>query len=175
MPRPTPDKLTSRDNIELSPVREVHAGSIMASLGAIIHWSDSHEVRRSIMDIVDFPINDMTAFLVVNQLAYRGALRPTELARILGTGRPNMTKITTRLEGAGLVTRTADPDDHRGVLIALTHTGRTIGERIVDHADTRMRDSLDAWSDEDRKTLGELLGRLAAGAEAEGYRVRFHG
>lgn len=175
MPRPAADRLTPREDIELSPMREVRPGSIMASLGAIIHWADSHEVRRSFMDAVEFPIDDVTAFLVVNHLAYRGALRPTELARIVGTGRPNMTKIATRLESAGLVTRTADPDDDRGILIALTDRGRKVGERIVAQADARIRDSLVGWSDADCEALRELLGRLAAGAEAEGYRTRPHG
>ena len=68
------------------------------SLAAVVHLVDSHDVRRRFMKAVQFPTDDMSMFLIVNQLTYRGALRPSDLATILGTGRSNLAKIARRLE-----------------------------------------------------------------------------
>ncbi|WP_432989574.1 MarR family winged helix-turn-helix transcriptional regulator [Dactylosporangium sp. CA-233914] len=169
MPRPAAHELASAGSVDLSPARRVDPGGLLASLGAIVHWSDSHDVRVSTMKAAGFPVDDVVLFLAVNQLAYRGALRPTELARALGTGRSNMTKITRRLEEADLILRTADPADDRGVLIALSSRGRDIGEKIIGHAEQRLRESLDDWPRADREELRRLLAKLADAAIADGY------
>lgn len=57
------------------------------------------------------------------RLSREGPRRLTELARAEGVSQPNMTQLVTRLERAGLVRRTADASDGRGVLVAVTSTG----------------------------------------------------
>ncbi|CAL9662345.1 MarR family transcriptional regulator [Streptomyces sp. ICN988] len=57
------------------------------------------------------------------RLSREGPRRLTELARAEGVSQPNMTQLVTRLERAGLVRRTADANDGRGVLVAVTSTG----------------------------------------------------
>ncbi|MEU1306912.1 MarR family winged helix-turn-helix transcriptional regulator [Streptomyces shenzhenensis] len=60
---------------------------------------------------------------VLARLGREGPQRLTELARAEGVSQPNMTQLITRLERAGLVRRTADHSDGRGVLVAATPTG----------------------------------------------------
>ncbi|WP_214106822.1 MarR family winged helix-turn-helix transcriptional regulator [Acrocarpospora catenulata] len=174
MPRPARARLASPADAELGPVRPVEQGTLLASLSTIIYWADSHEVRAEMMRAAGFPIPDVTLFLVVNHLAHRGALRPTDLARMLGTGPSNVTKIIHRLYEAGLVLRTADPDDDRSVLIALSPAGRVIGRRILDHAADRVDAIVDTWPADEREALRRMLARLADAAIADGYRPAPH-
>ncbi len=157
--------MTSRADI--SPVFDQDPLDLRLTVASIIHWADSREVREETMQRIRFPLDDMPMFLVVNQLTYRGALRPTDLASTLGTGRANMSKIVRRLEDAGLVTRIASETDERSILIALTPEGREIGERIVANADHHYRAVTEGWSAEDVSQLQRLLGRFARQAMLE--------
>lgn len=151
-------------DIDLSPAIAPDPLDLRVSLAAIIHWADSLTLRLTVMAAVDFPVNDVSMFLVVNQLSYRGAMRPSELAEALGTGRANLSKIAHRLDEAGLIVRVREPSDERSTLLALTPRGREIGERIMlqaqQHVDTMLAD----WSEEDTTTLKRLLSRLARDA-----------
>ncbi|MFK4761779.1 MarR family winged helix-turn-helix transcriptional regulator [Microbacterium sp. ZW T5_45] len=152
---------------DISPVFDQDPLDLRLTVASIIHWADSREVREQTMAKVGFPFDDIPMFLVVNQLCYRGALRPTDLASTLGTGKANMSKIVRRLEDAGLVARVASQIDERSILVALTADGRAIGERIVQASDEHYRSVTDGWSDEDVDTLRRLLGRFARHAVVE--------
>jgi DNA-binding MarR family transcriptional regulator len=52
-----------------------------------------------------------------------GEVRPGDLARTEGIAAPGMTRLIGELEGRGLVSRSADPDDGRSQLIRLTPSG----------------------------------------------------
>ena len=67
--------------------------------------------------------------MVLALLDLEGPQRPGELQERTGLSSGGVTKVVDRLEKRGLVSRDygAIPDDHRGVLIALTDSGR---ERI---------------------------------------------
>lgn len=75
------------------------------------------------------------------------------------------TKLTTRLEGAGLVHREGLPGDGRVVLLNLTDAGRALVEdrfpECVAH-DGRLLEGLSAA---ERDTLANLLRRVAANAQ----------
>lgn len=59
-------------------------------------------------------------------LEEHGALRLGELARREGVRPPTATRLVDPLVERGLVTRSPDPDDARGVLLALTRPGRRL-------------------------------------------------
>ncbi len=59
----------------------------------------------------------------LGRLGREGPQRLTELARAENVSQPNMTQLVTRMERAGLVRRTADRTDGRGVLVEATDTG----------------------------------------------------
>jgi DNA-binding MarR family transcriptional regulator len=146
--------------VDLSPVIDPDPFDVRVALAGIVHWADSHQVRQRMMTAIAFPVADTSMFLVVNQLTYRGATKPSVLAEALGTGRANLTKIANRLEDIGLVVRVPAPDDERSVLLALTATGREYGERIS----AQLREDLDTvlahWSEQDVDALRRVLARL---------------
>jgi DNA-binding MarR family transcriptional regulator len=159
--RSADDRLDSSTEVNLRPVIAPDPLDLRISLSSLVHWADSNEVRRRVMTAVSFPVDDMAMFLVVNQLSYRGAMRPSDLASALGTGRANLSKIAHRLEEAGLITRVAAPGDDRSVLIALSSTGREIGSRIMNEAQNTFESALAHWSADEIATLQRVLARLA--------------
>lgn len=77
---------------------------------------------------------------------------------ILSSG--GMTKLSDRLERAGLVERLPDPADRRGRLIGLTQKGLDVADRaIVDHLANQER-LLNVLSAAERKELSDLLRKL---------------
>ena len=147
--------------VDLSPVLHPDPLDLRVSLAAIVHWADSHELRVRLMKDVGFPVDDLQMFLTVNQLSYRGAMRPTDLALALGTGKANLSKIANRLQAAGLAERVRATDDERSTLLALTPSGRAIGERIMRHAKDALEAIVAGWSPDDLATLRTMLARLA--------------
>jgi DNA-binding MarR family transcriptional regulator len=87
----------------------------------------------------------------------RGAARISDLAALDHCSQPTMTIQVRRLEDAGLVTRTPDPDDARAVLIRITPKGvRTLARVRADRA--RVIDPHLARLDpEDRETLSAAV------------------
>lgn len=151
-------------DVDLRPVIEPDLFDLRVSLASLVHWADSQEVRRAVMAAIEFPVDDLPMFLVVNQLTYRGATSPSRLASILGTGRANLTKIANRLEAAGLVVRVPSAADERSVLLALSPSGRVLGERIMANAQKNFDAVLAHWSAKDADTLRRSLARLAKDA-----------
>ncbi len=69
----------------------------------------------------DLPHAMLRALSVLDE---HGGLRVSEFARIDGCSQPTATTLINRLVTAGLVDRTADPDDSRAVVVEMTPTGR---------------------------------------------------
>jgi len=87
-------------------------------------------------------------------------LRPTDFAATLMTT-SGTTKRLDRLEAAGHITRLPDPRDRRGVLIALTASGRRlIDEASVKHMANEHR-LLSGLSEAERGQLADLLRKLS--------------
>ena len=92
-----------------------------------------------------------------------GTLRPTDLTNASMLTSSGTTKRLDKLEAAGLIARTADPDDRRGTLISLTAAGRRLIDELTPaHLDNERR-ILGALSEADQKRLADLLRKLQLG------------
>jgi DNA-binding MarR family transcriptional regulator len=99
------------------------------------------------------------------ETAGEGALRLGDISDRLLVRPPSVTGAMDRLIRAGLVRRTASPDDHRVKLVALTPTGREIADRVLQsHAD-KTKSLLSGLSKIERQQLGRLLDRLTSHLE----------
>ncbi|WP_426626035.1 MarR family winged helix-turn-helix transcriptional regulator [Leifsonia sp. McL0607] len=154
------------DDPDLSPVIEQDPLDLRLSIASIVHWAESREVRVRVMEKIGFPVDDIPMFVVVNQLAYRGALRPTDLAATLGTGKANISKIVRRLEEIGLVARVPAPRDERSVLVTLTDEGRVLGERIMEVAQAQVDEVTLGWDPQEVENLRRYVARFARHAFA---------
>ncbi|QXT63476.1 MarR family winged helix-turn-helix transcriptional regulator [Tessaracoccus palaemonis] len=160
MPRPSPSVLVPASDVDASPVLKATREPLLDLFERLIRVANSDVARRELMNTVGFPGADVPTFLAVNQLALHGALRPTDLAERLETGRPNLTKIVQRLESLGLAARVADPSDERGVLVALTDEGRRIAKRVIRTEREWVTATLVGWEDEEVSTFTQLLAKF---------------
>ena len=85
-------------------------------------WTNS--INRS----VGFDVSDNQSIVLLSRLAIDGTMRPGEIAELAGLSSGGVTKLVTRLEKQGLVSRSHDsvPDDRRAVLVSLTPRGEEI-------------------------------------------------
>jgi DNA-binding MarR family transcriptional regulator len=105
--------------------------------------------------------HDILATLRRSGPPYR--LRPTELTGATMLTSSGTTKRLDKLEQAGLIARTPDPDDRRGTLISLTDAGRkVIDATTAAHWDNERR-ILAGLDEDDQRRLAELLRKLQLG------------
>lgn len=69
-----------------------------------------------------------TSAAVLVRLGRTGPQRVTDLALAEGISQPAMTQLINRIEHDGLVVRTTDPADRRGVLVGISERGATVIE-----------------------------------------------
>jgi DNA-binding MarR family transcriptional regulator len=104
---------------------------------------------------------DVLATLRRTGAPYR--LRPTEFSSALMLTSSGTTKRLDRLEQAGLVARTPDPDDRRGTLITLTAAGRELVDAASEAHLANEHRLLNALSEGERERLAALLLKLLVG------------
>lgn len=157
----------SLDPEVLRPLVGADGPTYASAMFAIGTWGASTAFRENLLAASEFPLpRDVPAFLVVNQLIYRGVASPTALADAIDTGRSNLSKIIDRLEEHGLAIRIADPFDKRGVAIALTAEGRRVGLRIVKATQDLQAPDAAQWTAEDAADLDRLIVKLARALDA---------
>jgi DNA-binding MarR family transcriptional regulator len=97
------------------------------------------------------------------RLAEDDGLTQAELSRRQRVEAPTMCRMIDRLERDGLVERRADPSDRRATRVSLSPEGREVAARggaVVDALERRAFEGLD---EDERRRLGELLGRVLDG------------
>lgn len=90
-------------------------------------------------------------------------LSPGSLAASMMLSTGGTTARLDRLEKAGLVTRSPDPNDRRGILVRLTPAGRAVADEAVVAGLDEQRLLLERLTVEQRAQLDDLLRTLLAG------------
>jgi DNA-binding MarR family transcriptional regulator len=90
-------------------------------------------------------------------------LRPTDLTNASMLTSSGTTKRLDKLEQAGLIARSPDPEDRRGTLITLTDTGRELIDTLTVAHLANERRILDGLSAADQRALADLLRKLQLG------------
>jgi DNA-binding MarR family transcriptional regulator len=99
-----------------------------------------------------------------------GPLTPSELAARERIQRPTVTRVVARLEEAGLVQRTRDPQDGRSSLVALSPAGRELLARGRTRKNAYLARRLRELDAEERATLQRAAAILERLLEQEGRR-----
>jgi DNA-binding MarR family transcriptional regulator len=95
-------------------------------------------------------------------------LSPTRLFKGLMLSSAGITNRLDRLEKRGLVQRSRDPNDRRGVLVELTAEGRSVLEQAVQANTAAERELVAGLEAAELETLAGLLKKLLAGLETQG-------
>jgi DNA-binding MarR family transcriptional regulator len=90
-------------------------------------------------------------------------LRPSEFTTTLMLTSSGTTKRLDRLEQAGLIARTPDPDDRRGTLITLTEAGHELLDTAIDAHVANEHRLLAALTAAEQRELAGLLRTLQIG------------
>jgi DNA-binding MarR family transcriptional regulator len=105
--------------------------------------------------------HDVLATLRRSGPPYR--MRPTDLTDATMLTSSGTTKRLDRLEQAGLIMRSPDPQDRRGTLITLTAAGRRLIDKVTEAHLANERNILSTLSESDRRRLADLLRKLQLG------------
>ncbi len=97
---------------------------------------------------------------VIAQLAEERELNATELGARTSLPKMQVSRAVTGLEQDGLVTRTADPDDRRNLVVRLTAAGRALYRKIEPLVLEREAFLLDALDSEERAVLKRALAQI---------------
>ncbi len=103
----------------------------------------------------------------LSQLAGRGAIRVTALARLLGVTQPTVSDAVAALERKGLVERRRDPGDGRATCVHLTAAGAEIARRTSQPPAALTR-ALSALSSDERAGMRRALARTILSLQQEG-------
>ncbi len=105
---------------------------------------------------------DLTAarFSVLANLKFHGAVNVGELAAVQQVSRPAMTRLVREMEQAGLVARSADERDGRGVRVAITAAGAAMLDKVRRAKIAMVAGGLEGLSDAERAAVGHALERL---------------
>ncbi|OZM78582.1 MarR family winged helix-turn-helix transcriptional regulator [Pseudonocardia sp. MH-G8] len=105
------------------------------------------------------PPLQLSALVTVEQ---HGPLRLSELARREAVSAPTMSRVLTALDEQGLVIRTPDPNDARGVQIVLSEAGAARLAEVRSHRTALVARRLGRLDDEERRRIVEALPALEA-------------
>lgn len=105
-------------------------------------------------------INDFEVMLRLDHAPPPG-LRLSDLGSVVRLTQPSLSRMIARLAQHGWLTRTGDPNDGRGVLIALTPAGQELLHAAVPVQVQTIREALlDRLSPEEQDLLSAALNRI---------------
>ncbi|MHA1570420.1 MAG: MarR family winged helix-turn-helix transcriptional regulator [Alphaproteobacteria bacterium] len=135
----------------------------MAVCGEI--WRAGERLRQGVLvNLADYGL-DFAGFDVLLTLRRQGrgqTLSPSALAKEMMLSTSAMTNRLDRLEKRGLIVRKLDPDDRRGLKVALLDEGFALANEVVEsHVKTEER-MLSALTKAERKKIRTLLTKIGA-------------
>ncbi len=95
----------------------------------------------------------LTEARILYELLHRADCRAPVLRRALDMDAGQLSRVLTKLESDGLLTRSPAPDDARSQLVTLTEAGARAAAMLDDRSTTRIRDLIAPLSTEGRRRL----------------------
>ncbi len=106
---------------------------------------------------------DLDAILTLRRAGPPYRLTPTQLFEAMMMSSGGMTSLIDRLEKAGWVGRSPNPDDRRGTLVTLTPEGLKLTEALLPDMIAGQARQLAALDEAERAELARLLEKMLAG------------
>lgn len=93
-------------------------------------------------------------------LVLTGGASAHEISQISGVDKSAVSRASQSLLRRGMIASKEDPQDSRRILLSLTAEGRSMHDRIIRASLEREELLLDGFSDEERRELFRLMGKL---------------
>ena len=117
-------------------------------------------VEGTLKDAGQPPLAWYDALLELEKAGERG-LRPFELERAMLLEQYNLSRLLTRMEGAGLIERAVCPEDGRGQVVRISEKGKALRREMWPVYARAIESAVGARLDsKDVETLDAILGRL---------------
>ena len=133
----------------------------MAVVGEI--WRAGERLRQGVLanwSTCGLDLAGSDVILTLRRQGHGESLSPSALAKDMMLSTSAMTNRLDRLEKRGLIKRTMDPNDRRGLKIVLSDDGFALAdEMVVSHVATEER-MLSALSEAERKQIRTLLAKI---------------
>jgi len=97
---------------------------------------------------------------VIGALMHHGPMHTADIVRELNVAAPTASGIINRLEKAGYVKRSADPNDRRAVIVVLTPQGVKMADTLRTTVAKRWQDLLAKIPREDAEKYLEILRKI---------------
>lgn len=156
------DKILAQWNRE-RPDLDVGPMGLLGRLGRL----RSHISREIEAEFARYGLN-ASSFDVLATLRRSGApyrLSPSELLETMMITSGTMTNRIDQLEKAGMVERLDNPEDRRGIIIALTDKGFEVVENAVTGHVANQHRLVSVLTEEEREHLGALLAKFLGAYE----------
>ena len=134
----------------------------MLVFGAI--WRAGHRAMQGLkpnMDRYGLDFPSMDVLLTLRRNGRDNSLSPSGMAADMMLSAGAMTARLDKLEKRGLIQRSRDPDDRRGVRISLTDDGFDLADTVVTGHVAAEEAMLSGLTPAERQTLMDLLQRIA--------------
>ncbi len=131
----------------------------------LLHKVTDLESQRAYIEHTGLSIGDGRCLSAVGAF---GPLSVNDLARAANLTKGQASRSAQYLVEQGLVRKDDDAKDGRGVVLALTPSGRKSWQKVIDLVERRNQQIFGCLDDEDLATLSRLLDRLNAHAADEG-------
>jgi DNA-binding MarR family transcriptional regulator len=109
---------------------------------------------------------DHSAHLVMFMLRCSGPVRLSDLAARVEIDASTASRHVRALENAGLIRRSADPDDGRAFRVELTELGEKEFEAASKRRQELLTRAMDGWDTSDIETFEKLMTRFADGVSS---------
>ncbi|MFJ3305375.1 MarR family winged helix-turn-helix transcriptional regulator [Streptomyces sp. NPDC086549] len=144
----------------LDPVKEAIVGRLA------ILARHTAQARRDALDSGGLKYGQFKVLLVLRRSGPPYEASPSQLADLLGLTRGALSARLAPAEEAGLITRTHETGDRRRVRVRLTAAGHAAFEAHAVSEDAGEGALLAALTEEERRTLADLLRKLVVAAES---------
>jgi DNA-binding MarR family transcriptional regulator len=136
---------------------EEQVGELESALADL--WSWARAGARAGAQALEAKL-DVTAYPLVSMIAWRGAMRPSELSAALHLDKSTVSRQIDAAARLGLLERAPDPADARAVTVRLTAAGTARMDRVKQARLERWRAALATWDPADIPALTRLLRQL---------------
>jgi DNA-binding MarR family transcriptional regulator len=149
---------------ELQPGLDMHAYEVTARISRIGQYIARHQ--ETVFGQFELNRGDVGVLSALHLAGPPNRLSPTRLFKGLMLSSAGITNRLDRLEERGLVRRSRDPHDRRGVLVELTDDGREVLERAIKANTVAEPEIVGGLAASELDELAGLLKKLLGGLES---------
>ena len=155
--------VSRKDLDELDLVDDLE--SIERALNTFFRLSRNFRFQEAVHKRSGFAV-DRASYGVLARVGEHQPVRLSDLAHLLGVDVSTISRQVATLEQRGLLSRSADPDDGRAVLLQLTAPGQAYLRKLSAAWHEIVADSLVDWEPREIAQFATMIGRFVANLES---------